>query len=210
MSPFFFIKKIFWCLSQSSAQEDRSAEAAAPHGQVQRLCAYSAHPERSAPGAQRRCGVHIRGKVLYFVFTLRINAVAPQLNLGKGYPPNAISIPNLLFFKTFEIELKFLENCPYLTNFFGCPSLFLWFWDPGSVMFIPDHDYFYPSRISRTRYAGFSFIFHQIITNYSGVDPGRGRCGDTARRVALHGQAAHRPQVAGLRRGNLVSLYNLC
>jgi hypothetical protein len=49
-----------------NAAMHRSAEAAPPHGEVQRLCAYSAHPERSASGAQRRCGIHIRGIVLYF------------------------------------------------------------------------------------------------------------------------------------------------
>ncbi len=88
---------IFWCLSQSCAEEDRSAQAASPHGQMQRLCAHSAHPERSAPGAKRRCGVHIRGIVLYYVFTLWIHAVAPQLNVGQGHPPNPIFIQNHLF-----------------------------------------------------------------------------------------------------------------
>ena len=95
--PFFSLNTIFWCLSQSCAEEDRSAEAAPPHGEVQRLCAYSAHPERSASGAQRRCGVHIRGIVLYYLSTLWIHAVAPQLNVGQGYPGNAMCIERHLF-----------------------------------------------------------------------------------------------------------------
>jgi hypothetical protein len=97
---FFSINAIFWCFSQSCAEEDRSAQASAPHGQMQRLCAYSAHAERSPPGAQRRCGVHIRGIVLYYVFTLWIHAVATLLNLGQVHRPNAISINiHFLLFK---------------------------------------------------------------------------------------------------------------
>jgi hypothetical protein len=95
--PIIFAKIRYFGLSQSCAEEDRSAEAAPPHGEVQRLCAYSAHPERSASGAQRRRGVHIQGIVLYYLSTLWIHAVAPQLNVGQGYPRNAMCIERHLF-----------------------------------------------------------------------------------------------------------------
>ncbi len=68
-------------------EEDRSAQASSPHSQMQRLSAYHAQPERSAPPAQRRCGLNILDIVLYYHFTLWIHAVAPQLGARPSYHP---------------------------------------------------------------------------------------------------------------------------